>query len=163
MKFIYLPLRSNTIRLNTQQPKEQEKHMVDVLDNKTYIWPLIFDNTHVSQITLYNLKEKYSIDSIIIIDRLKNVKKETNIKDHINASGQNFLREKTPYKSFPTFPDVTHIYHTAEPDAAIVHTVGPERFSKNTNKNQIISESIGIISPVWDYVGVNVYGVGRPA
>ena len=39
-----------------------------------------------------------------------------------------------------------------------VHTVGPKRFKNKPVSNQIISESIGLLSPIWHYVGVLVSG-----
>ena len=39
-----------------------------------------------------------------------------------------------------------------------VHTVGPERFKKEPLANQTTSEYIGLVSPLWHYVGVCVFG-----
>jgi hypothetical protein len=40
----------------------------------------------------------------------------------------------------------------------IVHTVGRKNFLKRTEKGVFISEMIGLVSPVWHYVGVKVFG-----
>ena len=41
-------------------------------------------------------------------------------------------------------------------EAVVVHTVGPERFSVCNGAEIIFSESAGLITPVWHYVGVRV-------
>ena len=58
---------------------------------------------------------------------------------------------------------MTHIYKHAEKPDIIVHTIGPDRFNISPKSKEIISESIGIVSPVWHYIGVLVRGIGTPA
>ena len=57
------------------------------------------------------------------------------------------------------FPDMSNIYQPIKGLEKInVHTVGPERFKKEPLVNQTTSEYIGLVSPLWHYVGVCVFG-----
>ena len=56
------------------------------------------------------------------------------------------------------FPDISKIYHEISGlESAVVNTVGPERFHLRPKSNNVISESVGLIAPVWHYVGVIVF------
>ena len=80
------------------------------------------------------------------------------IVDHVNRSGTNFLIGETPVKNFPVFPDMSKIYNIIPGyKQVVVHTLGPSRFLKQYKQKQITSESVGLISPIWHYIGVNVY------
>jgi len=162
MEYIYLPMGPAKLGIKTPNKTDDKDHYSSTEENKTYIWPKFFDSDHISPKSLHELKLKHSIENIIIIDRVKNIQSDIQIKDHINKSGLNFLKSKTPYKSFPTFPDVTHIYNHAEKFDIIVQTLGPDRFNTTTKSEEIISETIGIVAPVWHYIGVAVRGVGTP-
>jgi hypothetical protein len=81
--------------------------------------------------------------------------------DHINKSGFNFLFNKTPYKTFPTFPDMSRIYNPLNNlEQVVVQTLGIKSFSKKTKTEGVFSEMIGLVSPVWHYVNVQVFGKG---
>ena len=162
MEYIYLSTGPMKLNIKTSNKTDDGEHYSSIEKNKTYIWPKIFDNNHIFPRSLYKLKLKYSIEKIVIIDRVKNITNKKNIKDHINKSGINFLKGKTPFETFPTFPDVTHIYKYTEKSDIIVHTIGPDRFNISPKSKEIISESIGIVSPVWHYIGVLVRGIGTP-
>ena len=84
------------------------------------------------------------------------------INNHINRSGQNFLRGVTPEGKFPQFPDMSKIYNkTNGMETVVVHTVGSERFhSMQNHENVIWSESVGLIAPVAHYVGIKVFAIG---
>ena len=71
---------------------------------------------------------------------------------------QEVHEKETPVKKFPVFPDMSKIYNTIPGyKQVVVHTLGPSRFLKQYKQKQITSESVGLISPIWHYVGVNVY------
>ena len=56
---------------------------------------------------------------------------------------------------------MSKIYNTiANLEKVVVHTLGTENFSKKNETNIVISEMIGLVSPVWHYVGVKVFGKG---
>ena len=106
----------------------------------------------------FGLKEMYDLDFILIIDRLKHTDTDVCIMEHINRSGKNFLIGRTPHKELPTFPDMGHIYKPIPNlKQVLVHTVGPERFLSDTGIDEIVSEVIGLIAPLWHYVGVSVF------
>ena len=123
-----------------------------------HIVPITFSDESINPKSFFVLKKMYDLASILIIDRLKNTDKDVCIMDHVNKSGTNFLIGKTPHKKLPTFPDMGHIYKPIPNlKQVLVHTVGPERFSSDTGKDEIVSEATGLIAPLWHYVGVAVF------
>ena len=103
-----------------------------------------------------------SINNILLIDRLEPSAKLASIVGHVNRSGCSFLRGRTPYKNFPQFSDMSHIYSKTEGiESKTVHTLGPERFLKPPqHERHIWSEAIGLVSVVAHYIGMNVFAVG---
>ena len=85
-----------------------------------------------------------------------------NIGGHVNRSGENYLIGMTPHHKYPQFPDMTHIYKThPHKTSKTVHTVGPKRYKKAELNSKIIwSEGIGLVAPVFHYVGYNIKGFG---
>ena len=123
-----------------------------------HIVPISFSDESINPKSFSCLKERYNLDSILIIDRLKNTDTDVCIMDHINRSGTNFLIGRTPHKELPTFPDMGHIYKPIPNLKQVsVHTVGPEHFLSETSIDGVVSETIGLISPLWHYVGVAVF------
>ena len=123
-----------------------------------HVVPATFSDESLNPKSFFGLKEMYDLDSILIIDRLKNTGTDVCIMEHINRSGTNFLIGRTPHKELPTFPDMGHIYEPIPNlKQVLVHTVGPERFLSDTGIDEIISEAIGLIAPLWHYVGVAVF------
>ena len=59
---------------------------------------------------------------------------------------------------------MSNIYTKSNAKHAVVHTVGEKRFSSKTKlgANTIWSESIGLVSPVFSYLGFEVVGLGVP-
>ena len=136
-------------------------HCIFISEKKSFIVPNQIDSKSVNPDFFYKLKSQFEIKKILIEDRVKGCNKNCCIIDHINMSGFNFLFNKTPYKGFPTFPDMSNIYNTiADLEKVIVCTIGTENFSKKTEKRVVFSEIIGLVSPVWHYVGVKVFGKG---
>ena len=80
----------------------------------------------------------------------------------MNRSGQNFLRNETPFGEYPQFPDMSKIYHKIIGlDTVVVHTIGKKRFQSPPKKENIIwSEFVGLIAPVVHYVGIRVLAIG---
>ena len=80
----------------------------------------------------------------------------------MNRSGQNFLRNETPFKEHPQFPDMSKIYNKISGlDTVIVHTIGEKRFQSLPNKEKAVwSEAIGLIAPVAHYVGIKIFAIG---
>ena len=70
----------------------------------------------------------------------------------------NFLIGNTPFKNLPTFPDITSIYNKIKGyDQVVVHTVGPRRFKTFSEKNTLVSEIVGLVAPVWYYIGTKIF------
>ena len=123
-----------------------------------HVVPVTFSDESLNPKSFFGLKEMFDLDSILIIDRLKNIDTDVCIMEHINRSGTNFLIGRTPHKELPTFPDMGDIYKPIPNlKQVLVHTVGPERFLSDTGIDEIVSEFIGLIAPLWHYVGVAVF------
>ena len=133
-------------------------HQIIEKDKARYVCPKDFSENDINPTNFYKLKTELGLDSILILDRVKNINGEICIMDHVNRSGYNFLTGKTPYKNFPTFPDISHIYNAIpNMDGIKVHTVGPRRYLCANSKKIFYSESVGLIAPVWHYVGVKIF------
>ena len=138
--------------------KKAFSHVVYHQENGHFITPDEFSGEGINPKNFYNLRDQFSLESILILDRVKNVKNDVCIMDHVNKSEFDFLTGKTPHKDLPAVPDMTHIYHPiGDMEQKVVHTVGPDRFSNAEIDGEIISESVGLIAPVWHYVGVKVF------
>ena len=133
-------------------------HNIFQTDSGLQIVPITFSDKSLNPKNIFGLKKMYDLDSILIVDRLKNTDTEVCIIDHVNRSGTNFLVGKTPHKELSTFPDMGHIYNPIpNMKQVLVHTVGPGRFLNDTDTDEIVSEATGLIAPLWHYVGVSVF------
>ena len=133
-------------------------HTLYTKDKCIYIVPNKFDDGTINPENFLKLKEEMKIKSILIIDKTIPGDKKLCITNHVNRSGYNFLIGKTPTGKLPRFPDMSKIYNkNPGVESAVVHTVGPERFRLRPKSNSVISESVGLIAPVWYYVGVKVF------
>ncbi len=137
-------------------------HIFSEINNKIIIWPEKIDAETVNPDNFTEIKKQQSIKELLIIDRIIGVNKPISIINHVNRSGQNFLRNKTPFNKLPQFPDMSKIYHEISGlDTVIVHTIGKKRFQNPPSEEKIIwSELIGIIAPVAHYVGIRVFAIG---
>ena len=128
--------------------------------NKTTVFvPKKFLNEYVNPINFMHLKQKFFLKSVLVLDKTSPVVTNVCFVDHINRSGFNFLMGKTPIYDCPMFPDMSNIYKPIKSLKKItVHTVGPKRFKKEETQKEVVSESIGLIAPIWHYVGVGVSG-----
>ena len=126
---------------------------------RTIIAPIKFQKNSINPVNFLQLKIKYNIKKILILDRIKPCFKTASIVGHVNRSGFNFFIGSKRVQKLPMFPDMTNIYQPIKGLEKInVHTVGPERFKKEPLVNQTTSEYIGLVSPLWHYVGVRVFG-----
>ena len=133
-------------------------HKLYVKKKELFLVPNKFDEAFINPETLLKLKEEMKIKSILLIDRTIPEKERLCITNHVNRSGYNFLIGKTPIANLPRFPDMSKIYNKISGlEPAVVHTVGPERFHLRPKINNVISESVGLIAPVWHYVRVKVF------
>ena len=133
-------------------------HKLYKKQKKFILVPNKFDDTTINPENFLKLKGKVKIKETLLIDRTIPEDKRLCITNHVNRSGYNFLIGKTPIANLPRFPDMSKIYHKIPGlESAVVHTVGPERFHLRPKSNNVISESVGLIAPVWHYIGVKVF------
>ena len=94
-------------------------------------------------------------DSLVLVDYLKSKERFITIKDHVNKTGYNFLRSKTPFKKRETFPDMSKVYFSK--NGEVVFSVGSS-FRDGLDINHNYTSWIGPIATVWKYIGVDIYG-----
>jgi len=138
-------------------------HLMVFEEDSVFITPTQFTKEHISPEYILGIKDKYKIENIIMFDRVVGIKKNILITDHINRSGTSFMREKTPHKKLPMFPDMSNIYmQGSKKRGKTVQTLGPKNFITPPNEIGVVfSEASAITATVWHYVGVGVmcYGV----
>ena len=136
---------------------KKHRHTIFKKETHTHIVPEKLNQLCLNPRSVSSLTEELSIKKILILDRVINLEREVCIVGHVNKSGTNFLIGNTPYKKNPQFPDMSDIYTTIkELDKIVVHTVGVERFSNFKDCDYYISEAVGLIAPVWHYIGVKI-------
>ncbi len=164
-KYIYLIGSPDCWGLDKYDNEEYAGHEILQLNGEVYIWPSVFDVKHVNPENLDRLKNKYSFERLLIFDIIKGFKGILLISDHINSSGYNFLIGNTPTGERPRFPDISAIYSTVPGyETQPVRTVGPERFDKTEQTNEVLSIGIGLVAPVAAYLGLEIcaFGVSNP-
>ncbi len=137
-------------------------HCIGKSKERIILWPQSVDSSTINPKNFDELKKHYKLEEIVFIDRLIGINKVVSIINHVNRSGQNFLRSKTPFNKYPQFPDMSKIYNKISGlDTVVVHTVGEKRFQRPpTEENVIWSELVGLIAPVAHYVGIKVFAIG---
>lgn len=137
-------------------------HNYGKINNQIILWPKKIDSATINPENFSELKKHYNIKELLFIDRIIGINKSVSIINHVNRSGQNFLRSKTPFNKLPQFPDMSKIYQKISGlDMVVVHTIGEKRFqSPPPNEKVIWSELIGLIAPVAYYVGIKVFAIG---
>lgn len=142
--------------------KECTNHKIGELNGSILLWPNQVNVETINPKNIIELKERCGINDLLLIDRIKGADKTKCIADHVNRSGQNFLRSNTPEGELPQFPDMSKIYNDVEGfEKTIVHTIGLERFEEQqSDDNHIYSELVGLIAPVAHYVGIKVFAIG---
>ena len=158
--FCYQP----SVGENYKKKINAENHKAVEVKKNLIVWPDNISALTCSPENLHKLKDSLSTKSITVVDQIKNKGRLTAITGHVNRSGKNFLNGKTPFLEKPQFPDMTTIYHSPTNSKTTVHTIGPKRYlsSKNLNNKVVWSSSIGLVAPVFSYLGFEVQGVGVP-
>ena len=154
----------NLIMYGLQAPNDYNlkstllNHKLYTKQKKLFLVPNKFDGKIINPESFLKLKGKMKIKSTLLIDKTIPEDKRLCIANHVNRSGYNFLIGKTPVANLPRFPDMSKIYNEISGlESAVVHTVGPERFRLRQESNNVVSESVGLVAPVWHYVGVKVF------
>ena len=159
---IYLCTMTDLWNGKIETQVEIAQHMVGEIRGRKIISPNFINSETINPKNLIELKDRLDINELLLIDRLKGIEDVVSIADHINQSGQNFLRSNTPEEPFPQFPDMSKVYNKIEElKNVIVHTIGLERFvTAKIEKDIIWSEYAGLIAPVAHYIGINVSAIG---
>ena len=147
------------VKQSYKSKSELFDHYICENEKTRIIVPITFHKNSINPVNFLRLKIKYKIKKIEILDRTKQSFEKASIVGHVNRSGFNFFIGSKRIQELPMFPDMSNIYQPIEGLKKInVHTVGPERFKKEPLANQTTSEYIGLVSPLWHYVGVCVFG-----
>ena len=142
--------------------KKLADRVFGIMNDKLIVWPKKLSSLNCNPKNIHTLKSSAKNRDIVIIDRIKSKTPTVSICGHVNRSGENYLIGMTPQDNYPQFPDMTHIYKThPHKTTKIVHTVGPKRYKEAVlNSKTIWSEAIGLVAPVFHYVGYNIKGFG---
>lgn len=160
-KQIYLCTFTEEWSENIQKEGIVAGHEFGKLNGKRIIWPKKIDSATINPEKFSELKKHFNLKELLFIDRLIGTNKPVSIINHVNRSGQNFLRDKTPFNEYPQFPDMSKVYQKISGfDTVVVHTIGEKRFQSPPNEKVIWSELIGLIAPVAHYVGIKVSAIG---
>ena len=160
--FTVFKMKQNIYRLYPPQKATTKIHLFGHVvygkETTTTIVPKKLKKENVNPKNFLKLKKKIKLKNILILDRTKPSFKNACVLDHVNRSGFNFLIGTDKINGYPMFPDISNIYIPMEGFKKItVHTLGPSRFAKNMKVRNVISEFVGLVSPIWHYVGVKVF------
>lgn len=155
-------MESKKCKISIKNKQEFANHTIGKLNDHVVIVPNKIDEDTINPKNFLILKEKYDLKELLILDRVNGTDKIISVADHVNRSGLNFLRSKTPEGDYPQFPDMSKIYNDIDGlEKLIVHTIGPERFeNQQADENIIYSELVGLITPVAHYVGIKISAIG---
>ena len=137
-------------------------HVFCMLNKSLVVWPSKLSPEYCNPKNIHAIKSLVKKTGVVIIDRIKSEFPKVNIGGHVNRSGENYLIGTTPHDNQPRFPDMTNIYlNNPKQETKTVHTIGPKRFKKaETNRKIIWSEAVGLVAPVFHYIGFNTKGIG---
>jgi len=134
-------------------------HFIVTKDKFSYIYPKDHSPNIINPQNFFKIKQELGFNRLIVIDKIHSKKDVVRVADHINRTGKSFLRGKTPFKDFPTFPDISNMYNKVNGETLM--SVGEKNtLNINTKENVILSSWIAAISPVWNYINVKIIGIG---
>ncbi len=159
---IYLCAFTKEWNNKVKPARSSANHIFGKINKQIILWPEKINSTTINPINFNELKKNHNIKELLILDRIIGTNKLVSIINHVNRSGQNFLRNKTPFYKLPQFPDMSKIYHKINGlDTVTVHTIGKKRFKSPPKEEKVIwSEAVGLISPIAHYVGIKVFAIG---
>lgn len=163
--WIYVPAGPEYWNLKIKVQQELLGHRLGEINGKNAIWPERVDKKIVCPDIFEKLKVRFNLRRVLIIDKILGSSEPVFIKDHVNRSGYNYLSGCTPFKKYPTFPDVSKIYDLPnEIKGSVVISIGQARFRrfKGGTVDAFICEAVGLVAPVWKYVDVCVQAMGSP-
>ena len=154
-KYIYLSFEKIPIELANTRPLEFSNHKIIKYLDHVFFQPLEYTPNHINPKNFEKIRKKYKIKSLVLVDCLKSKERFITIKDHVNKTGYNFLRSKTPFKKRETFPDMSKVYLSK--NGEVVFSVGSS-FGDDLDLNHNYTSWVGAIATVWKYIGVDIYG-----
>ena len=154
-KYIYFSFVKIPIELANTRPSEFSNHKIIKYLDYFFVQPLEHTQNHINPKNFDKIRLKFKIKSLVLVDYLKSKEKFITIKDHVNKTGYNFLRSKTPFKKGETFPDMSKVYLSK--NGEVVFSVGSS-FGDDLDINHNYTSWIGAIATVWKYIGVDIYG-----
>ena len=154
-KYIYLSFEKTPTELASAKLLKFSNHKIIKYSNYVFIQPLGYTPNHINPKNLEKIRKKYKINNIVLVDYLKSKKRIITIKDHVNKTGYNFLRAKTPFKKRETFPDMSKVYLSELGESVV--SVGSS-FKDVSDLNRNYTTWVGAIATVWKYIGVDIYG-----
>ena len=102
---------------NTQNYKLKSKlfdHYIYENEKTRIIVPITFHKNSINPVNFLQLKIKYKIKKIVILDRTKPSFEKASIVGHVNRSGFNFFIGSKRIQKLPMFPDMSNIYRPIE-------------------------------------------------
>ena len=154
-KYIYLSFEKTPTELASAKLLKFSNHKIIKYSNYVFIQPLGYTPNHINPKNLEKIREKYKIKNLVLVDYLKSKNRIITIKDHVNKTGYNFLRAKTPFKKREAFPDMSKVYLSELGE--VVFSVGSS-FKDVSHLNRNYTTWVGAIAILWKYIGVNIYG-----
>ena len=154
-KYIYFSFEETPPELANTKLLKFSNHKIIKYSNHVFIQPLGYTPNHINPKNLEKIRDKYKIKNLVLVDYLKSKKRIITIKDHVNKTGYNFLRDKTPFKKRETFPDMSKVYLSESGEAVL--SVGSS-FKDVSDLNRNYTTWVGAIAIVWKYIGVDIYG-----
>ena len=154
-KYIYFSFEKTPPELANTKPIKLSNHKIIKYLDHVFIQPLGHTPNHINPKNLEKIREKYKIKNLVLVDYLKSKKRIITIKDHVNKTGYNFLRAKTPFEKRETFPDMSKVYLSELGE--VVFSVGSS-FKYVSHLNRNYTTWVGAIAILWKYIGVNIYG-----
>ena len=154
-KYIYFSFEKTPPELANSKPIKLSNHKIIKYLDHVFIQPLGHTPNHINPKNLEKIRAKYKIKNLVLVDYLKSKKRIITIKDHVNKTGYNFLRAKTPFKKRETFPDMSKVYLSESGE--VVFSVGSS-FKDVSHLNRNYTTWVGAIAILWKYIGVNIYG-----
>lgn len=135
-----------------------------LVDKRIHIFPGYSSVQDLNLDSIEELITALNIRDLLIVDRIWGAGEPICVADHVNRSGINFLRGKTPRGGRPMFPDMSKIYTTIDGLKPItVHTIGPEADPKSILSDRPLSKWAGIWTPAFSYLGVRTGVVNHRA
>ncbi len=108
---IYLCVNPSVWTIDIKPKKKIANHYIGKHKKRKVIWPEKLNAETINPRNFAELKNELPRTDLLIIDRLKGVDETVSIADHVNRTGETFLRAKTPFEEFPQFPDMSKIYN----------------------------------------------------